>query len=160
MTDTPDTPVINWGYNCLTDGIHHGRPEAIWNIPLPQALVMFGLGGRSGLERLVVTRIYVDSMQFVKHGIEPRKPEAWARQMRDLAKAKFPKLFVAKTNEIHEYYNSDRFARDIDNAIGRFEDNKLHANYNPLHGHDSINMLCRILGSSCAREIGVEEVSS
>src|SRR3954465_6165533 len=58
--------VINWGYNCLTSGVHHGRPEAIWNIPLLYAATE--VFRRDILRELVISRIYNDAMQMVEHG--------------------------------------------------------------------------------------------
>jgi hypothetical protein len=43
--ELPEESKINWGYNCLTAGIHHGRPEPLWNLPLLQAFMMFGVDG-------------------------------------------------------------------------------------------------------------------
>src|SRR3954464_6788954 len=69
--ELPEESKINWGYNCLTAGIHHGRPEPLWNLPLFQASMMFGT---DGLKHLVVARIFTDAMQFVEHCMEPQMP--------------------------------------------------------------------------------------
>jgi hypothetical protein len=79
MTETD----IEWGYNCLTDGVHHGRPEAIWNIPLGYAKQIYG----------------------------------------------------------------DIVLREME-VTGRIKREELNRGYAPLHGHDTINMLCRIIGMS------------
>src|SRR4051794_24692578 len=47
---------INWGYNCLTAGIHHGRPEALWNLPLYYAATV--LFDKDTLKEIVISRIY------------------------------------------------------------------------------------------------------
>src|SRR4051812_32731468 len=54
---------INWGFNCLTQGVHHGRPEALWNIPLNYAATK--LFDKDTLKEIVISRIYNDAMQYV-----------------------------------------------------------------------------------------------
>lgn len=146
--DAPaEEPKINWGYNCLTGGIHHGRPEVIWNIPLFQAVVMFGT---EGLKQLVVARIYKDACMFVEHG---QMPDQWARDIRDLAGEKFEALLSAKMAELISYYDSRGWRSDVENVIEWYKEDKLNPHYKPLHGHDSINLLCRILACNCDSEV-------
>lgn len=142
-------PAVNWGYNCLTQGVHHGRPEPIWNIPLLQALAMFDT---RDLKTLVVARIHTDALIFVHRGEGTRPTEEWAQRVADLAAEKFDDVFAAKLKELEAYYDSPEWYRDIREAIERVKDNRLNTRYLPLHSHDSINMLCRIIGVSCSIE--------
>src|SRR4051794_40690475 len=78
------TLVINWGYNCLTQGVHHGRPEALWNIPLGYAVQIFPA---DALQELVISRIYNDAMQYVEQandGDTITTPE-WADKVKAFA---------------------------------------------------------------------------
>jgi hypothetical protein len=145
ILNPPEKPV-EWGYNCLTQGIHHGRPEPIWNIPLLQALAMFDT---RDLKQLVVARIHTDALIFVHRGENP-PTEEWAQRVADLAAEKFDDVFAAKLKELEAYYDSPEWYRDIREAIERVKDNRLNTRYLPLHSHDSINMLCRIIGVSCS----------
>lgn len=141
----PEKPV-EWGYNCLTQGIHHGRPEQIWNIPLFQALMMLD---NASLKELVVARIQTDALIFVHRGENPPS-EQWANRVAEIAEEKFDDVFAAKMKELEAYYGSPEWYRDIRGAIDRVKNNRLNPHYRPLHSHDSINMLCRILGTICS----------
>lgn len=143
------TTEINWGYNCLTVGVHHGRPEALWTLPLLQAARIFQA---EPLKELVIARIYNDAMQMVEYGNEPRMPKTWADQTKEYADNWFRHVFQRKIGELVKYYDSPNWSHDIEEVILRVRQNKLNPHYEPLHGHDSINMLCRILGSSASRE--------
>lgn len=134
---------INWRFNCLTTGVHDGRPEQIWNIPLGYAVQIYG---RDVLEDMVVARIYNDAMQMVEHGLEPRPFQAWAEMTKKIARERFEETLDAKIKELSDYYQSHSWAYDIRDVVGRIENNKLNPNYEPLHGHDSINLLCRMIG--------------
>lgn len=140
---------INWGYNCLTAGVHHGRPEAIWNLPLLQAVHMFTA---EELEDLVVYRIYTDALIYVHRGDESRMTEEWAKQVKEYAEALYPNVLRTKVGEITKYYDSPEWHRDVHSVVDRVKNNRLNPSYQPLHGHDTINMLCRIIGVSCARK--------
>ena len=141
-------PPVNWGFNCLTQGVHHGRPEQLWNIPLFQALMMFDI---ENLKTLVVARIHTDALIFVHRGEgETKVTEEWAKRVADLAAERFDDTFAAKMKELEAYYDSPGWYTDIRGAIERVENNRLNPHYQPLHGHDSINMLCRIIGVSCS----------
>lgn len=155
------TEEINWGYNCLTSGIHHGRPEQIWNLPLLYAVQIYSA---EQLKRLVVARIYNDAMAYVTSSPLP-KPDAnpesteqvtftqtWAEQIKQHAEDWFPSTLQHTVGEIAQYYKSNNRQTDVDQVVERVEMNKLNPGYAPLHGHDSINLLCRILGTRCARE--------
>lgn len=134
----------NWGYNCLTPGIHHGRPEAIWNLPLFQAVNIFTA---DELEELVVWRIYTDATIYVHSGVDPHFTPEWAEKVKDCAEELYQHALEAKMNELTKYYTSSQRHRDMQEVVERVG----YSNYQPLHGHDSINMLCRIIGSSCLR---------
>jgi len=142
---------INWGFNCLTTGIHHGRPEALWNLPLFQATHMFSA---EDLKELVISRIYTDALIFVHRGQTDRRivTEEWATCIKELATAKYSNVLQHKIGEISRYYRSPECKRDQKGVVNRIKDNRLNPKYQPLHGHDSINMLCRILGTECSRE--------
>lgn len=143
---------INWGYNCLTGGIHHGRPEAIWNLPLLQAVRMFS---RDALEEIVITRIYQDAMVFVVHGGDDFTQE-WADAIKANAEQNYMPILQVKVGELTKYYESDRYQRDVASAVERFKQGKLNPHYEPLHGHDTVNMLCRILGSGSEGKVSYD----
>lgn len=134
---------INWGYNCLTQGIHHGRPEAIWNLPLLYAVQIYH---REMLHDLVMTRIHQDALQITLHNQE--YTTEWANQVRAFAEEMYDRTLQHKVGELSNYYKSPTFERDSDDAVRRFAEDKLNPGYKPLHGHDSINLLCRIIGTS------------
>lgn len=142
---------INWRQNCLTIGIHDGRPEAIWKLPLLQTMKMFS---PVQLQQLVVDRIYNDAMQYVEHGDKPRPSKAWAEKIKEVAGPLVLDVYQRKIGEITKYYLSPGFKRDLDGVVDLNQQNKLNPRYAPLHDHDTINMLCRIVGSSCLREAG------
>lgn len=144
--EQPETPKINWRHNCLTGGIHDGRPEAIWNLPLLQASTMFET---EGLKQLVVARIYKDAMQQaertdVEHNLTPE----WAQEVANVAEKDFVFTLARKMAEVQKYYTSSSYKRDFEHVIEWYKGDKLNPHYEPLHGHDTINMLCRILGQS------------
>lgn len=156
---SPDVkPKINWGYNCLTGDVHHGRQEAIWRMPLLQAKVMFG----ESLKPLVLERIRQDAEQYVENSPFVQKvsgathvfTQAWADRLVEIAEEKFDDLFAAKVDEITEYYDSASWRRDMENMVEWYKEYKLNANYQPLHSHDTVNMLCRILACSSERDAG------
>ena len=149
---------INWGYNCLTQGIHHGRPEKIWNIPLMQAISIF----RSHvLKGLVIARIYNDALQYVDNSPFVQKgtgataeitPE-WATRIREISEERYDRILQHKVGEINNYYASPGWELEQQEAVRRVIEDKLNPGYAPLHPHDSINMLCRILGVSSAMKV-------
>ncbi|MFL5660099.1 MAG: hypothetical protein ACJ8BW_01975 [Ktedonobacteraceae bacterium] len=147
------TEEINWGDNCLTSGVHHGRPEALWNLPLLQATHMFT---PEQLKELVVDRIYNDAMEWVEHGNEPRLPQAWAERVKELAEPMVLSTYYEKIEEISDYYRSPMFKRDVNFAIEFNKAGKLNSGYQPTHSHDTINLLCRIVGSSASRQASEE----
>jgi hypothetical protein len=150
MSTTTD---IEWGYNCLTVGIHHGRPEKIWNLPLIHATWMFS---EAELKELVISRIYNDAMMYVEHGEEPRLPKEWADRVKELAEEMYLRTLKVKVGEINRYYASPEWRNEVEGVIKRVENNKLNPHYEPLHPHDTINLLCRIIGSSCSRKASEE----
>lgn len=140
MTDITE---INWGFNCLTAGVHHGRPEALWNLPLFQAAYMFG---KEELQELVLSRIFNDAMQIVEHNDE--FDQEWAEKVRTHAETLYLNKLKTKIGEISNYYSSPEWKHDQQRVVQRVKENKLGRGYEPRHPHDSINMLCRILGLS------------
>lgn len=148
-----ETTEINWGFNCLTVGIHHGRPEALWNLPLFQAAYMFR---KEELQELVIARIYNDAMQFVEHGnhevVDPVVTPEWAEQVKSHAKESYMRTLQHKVGEISKYYQSLEWLRDQQMVVERVKANKLGRGYDPRHSHDSLNLLCRILGTSASRK--------
>lgn len=145
MSTTED---IEWGYNCLTQGVHHGRPEKIWNLPLLYATEIYS---KEELQQLVISRIFNDAMQYVEHG-EGDQTKGWANRIKELATERYLRTLQVKVGEIDIYYTSLQFQQDAQDAIERVQNNKLNPGYAPLHPHDSINMLCRILGTGCSIE--------
>lgn len=146
----PDKPRINWGYNCLTAGIHHGRPEAIWNIPLMHAISIFQ---HHVLKDLVIARIYNDAVQIVDHNDKfDNAYNAWASRVREIAEERYDRTLQHKVGELSNYYNSPGWELEQQEAVRRVAEGKLNPGYAPLHGHDSINLLCRIIGTGASIE--------
>lgn len=142
---------INWGYNCLTRDVHHGRPEAIWNIPLLYAVQIYH---REMLHDLVIARIHGDALQFTLQHEE--YTTEWAKRVRACALERYDRTLQHTVDELSNYYKSSMFEHDSDDTVRRFAEGKLNPGYQPLHGHDSINMLCRIIGTSASREASRE----
>lgn len=153
---------INWGYNCLTAGVHHGRPEALWNLPLLYARRLFKV---DELQSIVVTRIYNDAMVYVssapiaQEGFEDlnTSTEEWAEKTRSLAQESFVAVLNGKIDELNEYYDTKEWRLATYGVIKRIKKDKLNPGYQPLHPHDSINKLCRILGTSSSIEASKEK---
>ena len=142
---------INWGYNCLTAGIHHGRPETIWNLPLNYAI---GLFSKDQLALLVLTRIYRDALQITLHN--EQFTTEWANRVRAEAEKRYDTTLQHKIGEISTYYKSPNFKADLDHAVELVEQDKLNPGFKPLHPHDSINLLCRIIGTSASIQASKE----
>lgn len=144
-------PEINWGYNCLTQDVHHGRPDQLWNIPLNYAIKLFS---KDILKELVIGRIYNDAMQYVGRfeqkgtGETVTIDQAWADRVKQEAVKYYDRTLQHKVGEISLYYKEARFAEDMGDAARRNAEGILNWHYELLHPHDSINMLCRILGVS------------
>lgn len=147
MSESAGIADINWGHNCLTAGVHHGRPEAIWNLPLGYAYQIYG---DVVLREMVVARIYNDAMQVVENHFEADFTKEWAERVKELAEEMYAGTFDDKFKELSLYYMSNSWTREIQEAAGRIKRDKLNPGYAPLHPHDSINMLCRILGTSAS----------
>lgn len=145
MTDI----TIDWRQNCLTSMPHDGRPDAIWNIPLVYATTV--IFSADELKALIVNRIDNDAMQFFTHG-DPRYDTAWADRVKANVLEMYDHTLAAKVEEITNYYKSKSFKDDVMFAIERVEKDKLNVFYQPLHPHDTLNMLCRILGVPAARK--------
>lgn len=137
------TTEINWRQNCLTNWIHDGRPEAIWNLPLRQAAFMFG---HDGLKAIVVARIRQDAQQLVDHIADT--PTDLADKVAKQAEFYFLDTLERKLTEIEAYYTSPTWKKDVENVVTWVHEGVLNPHYQPLHGHDSVNLLCRILGQS------------
>jgi len=158
MNDTK----VEWSYNCLTAGIHHGRPETLWNLPLLQATVMFSI---DELKEMVIARIYNDALQYINHshfvqkgtGAIVKLPQEWADQIKQIADELYLDVLKTKLMEISQYYASSFWHNDVEGVIERIKANNLSSNYYPLHSHDTINMLCRILGTSSSQKISTKQ---
>lgn len=153
-------PVINWGYNCLTDGVHHGRPEQLWNLPLLQATIMFEF---DELKDIVVTRIYNDALQFANHpemaGFNEGDGNAvkkWAKRVKEAAEKGYDRTLEKQIDELHTYYTSRSWRQDVEGVVERLKKDKLNPHYHPLHGHDTVNLLCRIIGQNAKFTAGPE----
>lgn len=142
--NVPEGRLINWSANCLTRGVHSGRQEAIWTMPLLHAASVFLA---IDIEALVSARIYNDAMQLAEHGTGYTKE--WAERMREMAKVRCFELLTAKTAEIQEYYTSASWRNEVEMGIKLLQEDKLNERYKPLHSHDSLNLFCRILAQSC-----------
>lgn len=155
---------INWGYNCFTGDVHHGRPESLWKLPLLQAaLQMFGA---DELKELVIARIHNDAMQFVTAspfiqkgtGATTRFTQEWADKVKECAEAKYRNVLQQKIGEISNYYNSPTWKNDQKDVVERLKANKLNSHYEPLHDHDSLNLLCRILAVSADIQVSRQRI--
>jgi|tagenome__1003787_1003787.scaffolds.fasta_scaffold20990117_66 hypothetical protein len=155
----PDKPRINWRHNCLTPDIHDGRPGAIWNIPLGYAVSIFS---KESLQELVIERIYSDAMQFVEASpfvqrgtdVSTEYTQEWAEQVKYEAERRYPTILQHKVGELSRYYKTPSWELEQQEAISRLKENKLNPYYEPLHSHDTINLLCRILGVSAEMSVG------
>jgi hypothetical protein len=147
----PDKPQINWRQNCLTEGPHDGRWEPIWNIPLMHAISIFR---RQVLKSLVIARIYNDALQIVDHNND--FDNAWASRVREISEERYDNTLQLKVGELSNYYNSPGWELEQQEAVRRVIEDKLNPGYKPLHNHDSINMLCRIIGMSASIEASQE----
>jgi len=145
--------LIEWGQNCLTSGIHHGRDGTLWNIPLGYAVIIFR---RQYLKDLVIARIYSDAMQFVEYGGRPNLTKAWADRIKEIAEERYDNALQTKVGEISQYYKTPGWELEQQEAARRVLEDKLNPHYEPLHGHDTINLLCRIIGSSASRQASHE----
>lgn len=147
-----DNGEINWSFNCLTSDVHHGRPETIWNIPLHYAATK--LYRRDVLQELVISRIYNDAMMYVEASPFVQKDtgattsfnEEWADLVKKFAEERYLNILQLKIGELSKYYASPGWALEQQETARRVTENKLNPNYAPLHPHDSINQLCRMIG--------------
>lgn len=149
---------IEWAYNCLTAGIHHGRPEKFWHMPLLYAVQLYS---KEQLQTIVVARIYHDAMQYVEHGDVEHGDlsftQTWAEQIKQYAEDWFPTRLQVTVGEIARYYKSAERQRDIEQIVELVDENRLNPGYEPLHIHDSINLLCRMLGVKCSLEASKDQ---
>ena len=136
---------IDWSQNCLTGNVHNGRSEAIWNIPLLYAATM--IFSREALKEIVISRIYNDAMMFVDHAGD-NYTQKWADRLKDIAEESYYRTLQHKVDELSTYYEKPLFKQEQLEIAERVTTDNLNPHYAPLHGHDSINMLCRILGVS------------
>jgi hypothetical protein len=158
-----DGDEYDWGYNCLISGIHHGRPESIWNIPLLYAATT--VFQRDVLKELVVSRIYNDAMVYVERSPFVQKEtdattsftKEWAERVKELAEERFLNTLKVKIGEIKRYYDSPDWMSEQKHSARLVTENKLNPGYEPLHSHDSINMLCRIIAVSASIQASREQ---
>jgi len=152
---------IEWGYNCLTQGVHHGRPEKIWNLPLGYAVLIYG---QDALKEIVVARIYNDAMQYVDNspfvqkgtGATMEITSEWANRIKEIAEDKFLDTLKRTDRGLADYYTSSQWRTDIQGIDDLVKQDKLNPHYEPLHSHDSINLLCRIIGVSASIQASKE----
>lgn len=137
---------INWRHNCLTVGVHDGSPEAIWNISLLHAVKIID---EVTLEELIIARIYNDAMQMVENNDDLDK--AWADRVRIHSIANYKEVLKQKVEELERYYSSVGWGLEMQEAARRLKVGKLNPHWAPLHHHDTLNLLCRIIGSSASR---------
>ena len=116
-------------------------------MPLLQAVSIFQ---RYVLQSIVITRIYNDAVQIVDHN--DQFDGAWATRVRELAEEKYDRTLQHKVGELTNYYSSSGWERDQHDLVQWVVEDKLNPGYQPLHSHDSINLLCRILGVRCSIE--------
>lgn len=149
---------VDWTQNCLTAGIHTGRLGALWSIPLGYAVIIFRA---EYLRDLVIERIYNDAMQYVEQSPFVQKgteatytfTKEWAEEVKAKAEELYPNTLQRKVGELSKYYQSPGWEIEEQDLARRVRENKLNSLYEPLHGHDTINLLCRIIGVSASRSI-------
>lgn len=137
---------IDWYQNCLTGGIHSGRDGALWSLPLGYAAQIFEA---KTLREIVLERIYSDAMQLVRHG--EGFTQEWADGVKQKAEEMYERTLQRKVEEFRNYYLTPGWEADQERTVRLIKEDKLNILYEPLHGHDSINLLCRIIGVSSSR---------
>lgn len=142
--EIPVEPI--WGYNCLTAGIHHGRPDQLWNIPLRQIAQMFTV---EEIKDLIVTRIYQDAMVYVRKASFSKD---WADLVQELAKHMAMDTFNRTLDTVTHYYGTVQWSRSVEHMLELLHAGTLSMHYKPLHSHDSLNQVCRAVGTSCSIE--------
>lgn len=138
---------IDWTQNCLTAGIHNGRDGAIWSMPLGYAVSIFEA---ETLRELVIERIYSDARQVIEHN--DKFDQKWADAVKHYAELMYQDALDKKIEELEKYYKQHRFQQDLIRAVEHVKEGKLNVFYEPLHTHDTINLLCRIIGVSASRQ--------
>jgi hypothetical protein len=149
---------IDWTQNCITRGIHNGRPEPIWNLPLTTVRVAYP---SDELKELILDRIYQDAMQYVdnspfqQEGVDEvvRYEQSWAQELRDKAKEIYQVWLERKLGELLHFYTSPTWRETIHGTVQLAKEGKLNKHFFPLHSHDSINLFCRILAIQAVLEI-------
>lgn len=136
-----NTTEIDWSQNCLTDSVHGGRDGDIWHIPLLYASMVIP---SDALEEIVISRIYNDAMQIV--GISEIRTEQWAEHVKQHAEKRYRRTLNSKLAELRNYYASPSWKLDMQRAGMYVTRDILNPGYAPLHNHDTVNLLCRILG--------------
>lgn len=144
---------IDWGQNCLTKGVHNGRDGALWGIPLGYAVSIFEA---EALQELVVVRIYSDAMQMVRHG-EGFTME-WAAAVKHYAELMYQHTLQSKIDELSKYYATQGWKSEQRLTLRLVTVSKLSVHYEPLHSHDTINLLCRIIGVGAEHKAAAEGV--
>lgn len=139
---------VDWSQNCLTGGIHNGRDGKLWAIPLGYAVVIFDA---ETLRELVIERIYSDAMQVVEHS--DKHSQAWADAIKHYAELMYMNKLQHKVGELSNYYKSANWRSDQQGAVRRVKEGTLNVNYEPLHGHDTINLFCRIVAVSASGQV-------
>jgi hypothetical protein len=137
-----NTEEIDWRQNCLVGGVHNGRPEAIWKLPLMYAATV--LFSKDALKEIVISRIYNDAMMISEHN--DKYPKAWADRVKAIAEERYDSTLQHKVGELSTYYKESRVKKEYAEIAHLVTENRLNPRYEPLHGHDTINLLCRIIG--------------
>ena len=132
---------IDWTQNCLTGGIHKGRNGALWPMPLGYAVHLYDF---DTLKDIVIARIYSDAKQLIENN--DKYDLAWADKIKENAEKAYYTTFQSKLDDLGDYYNSAIFRNDHKTIVRLVEEDKLNPGFEPLHSHDTINLLCRIIG--------------
>lgn len=157
----------DWRRNCLFPGVYTGRIEPLWILPLFQAAYMYG---KEELEELVIARIYNDAMQLVedrnqfgdtertvwvqvRNGERTIFDQEWAEKVRDNARKHYMTMLRHTVGKISHYYQSPEWKEEQLRVVETVQKGTYGQYFGPHHEHDSINMLCRILGTRAARSV-------
>jgi hypothetical protein len=83
-------------------------------------------------------------MQMVEHG-DAKFDQAWANRVKAFAKERYLQT-MRKIDELSDYYLSPHVPSATSRTSSNWSSEQAQPHYEPLHSHDTINLLCRILG--------------
>lgn len=139
VTEVPQEKV-NWGYNCLTAGVHHGRQTDTWREPLKGLLDNLTVGE---IMQTVSQRIKDDAQQYADVGMLECGVDA---VMIEFNKIDFGEWYLLHLVALEGHY------KQLGMPLGeRYMEDRPTLYMHQLD-QDSLNMVCRILGQrACIR---------